>query len=90
VQQGKFKPIKFEDMLDPRTGRTRVRMVDIETEHYKIARRYMLRLRRDDFDKPEEIDRFAEVARLAPEDFKKRFYYLVENDAPPLSFSGVG
>ncbi|HEV8248090.1 MAG TPA: diphosphate--fructose-6-phosphate 1-phosphotransferase [Polyangiaceae bacterium] len=90
VQQGKFKPIKFEDMLDPKTGRTRVRMVNIDTEYFKIARRYMIRLRRDDFEKPEEIARFAQVAKLSPEDFKKRFYYLVENEAPPLSFSGVG
>jgi ATP-dependent phosphofructokinase / diphosphate-dependent phosphofructokinase len=90
VQQGKFKPIKFEDMLDPKTGRTRVRMVNTETEYFKIARRYMLRLRRDDFDKPEEIARFAAIARIAPEDFKKRFFYLVEDEAPPLSFSGVG
>jgi len=90
VQQGKFRPIKFEDMLDPKTGRTRVRMVNVETEYYKIARRYMLRLRRDDFDKPEEIARFAKVAKLDPEEFKRRFYYLVDSEAPPLSFSGVG
>ncbi len=90
VQQGKFKPIKFEDMLDPKTGRTRVRMVNVETEYVKIARRYMIRLRRDDFDKPDEIARFAKVANLSPEDFRQRFYYLVEAEAPPLSFSGVG
>src|SRR4029077_5987315 len=41
VQECKFKPIRFEDMIDPETGRTRVRMVDTETEYYKIARRYM-------------------------------------------------
>jgi 6-phosphofructokinase len=90
VQQGKFKPIKFEDMLDPRTGRTRVRMVDTQTEYFRIARRYMIRLRRDDFEKPEEIARFAEVANLTPEQFKERFYYLVDREAPPLSFTGVG
>ncbi len=70
VQQGKFKPIKFEDMLDPKTGRTRVRMVDTQTEYFKIARRYMIRLRRDDFEKPEEIARFASIAHLTPERFK--------------------
>jgi 6-phosphofructokinase len=90
VQQGKFKPIKFEDMLDPKTGRTRVRMVDTQTEYFKIARRYMIRLRRDDFDKPEDIERFARVANLTPEEFKQRFYYLVDREAPPLSFTGVG
>jgi 6-phosphofructokinase 1 len=84
VQEGKFKPIRFEDMLDPDTGRTRVRMVDTETEYYKIARRYMLRLRRDDFSDPAEIARYAAVTRLKAEDFRKHFEYLVSAEAPPL------
>jgi 6-phosphofructokinase 1 len=74
-------------MLDPKTGRTRVRMVDIDTESYKIARRYMIRLRKDDFDVPEELERIAKVAKLSPADFKKRFQYVVEGEAPPLSFN---
>lgn len=89
IQQGKFRPIKFEDLLDPKTGRTRVRMVDTQTEYFKIARRYMIRLRRDDFDKPEEIERFARVANLTPEEFKNRFFYLVDREAPPLSFTNA-
>jgi 6-phosphofructokinase 1 len=87
IQQGKFRPIKFSTMLDPKTGRTRVRMVDIDTESYKIARRYMIRLRKDDFDVPEELERIAKVAKLSPADFKKRFQYVVEGEAPPLSFN---
>jgi 6-phosphofructokinase 1 len=86
VQEGKFKPIRFEDMLDPDTGRTRVRMVDTETEYYKIARRYMLRLRRDDFADTTEIGRYAAVTNLKPEEFRGQFEYLVNAEAPPLEF----
>jgi ATP-dependent phosphofructokinase / diphosphate-dependent phosphofructokinase len=86
VQEGKFKPIRFEDMLDPTTGRTRVRMVDTETEYYKIARRYMLRLRRDDFADATEIARYAAVTRLKPDEFRQQFEYLVNAEAPPLAF----
>jgi 6-phosphofructokinase 1 len=86
VQEGKFKPIRFEDMIDPETGRTRVRMVDTETEYYKIARRYMLRLRRDDFADAAEVARYAAVTRLKPEDFRAQFEYLVNAEAPPLEF----
>jgi 6-phosphofructokinase 1 len=86
VQEGKFKPIRFEDMLDPQTGRTRVRMVDTDTEYYKIARRYMLRLRRDDFAAPAEITRLAAVTKLAPDAFRAEFEYLVKSEAPPLEF----
>jgi 6-phosphofructokinase 1 len=84
VQEGKFKPIRFEDMLDPATGRTRVRMVDTETEYYKIARRYMLRLRRDDFSDAAEVARYAAITRLKPEEFRQQFEYLVSAEAPPL------
>jgi len=86
LNNGRFKPIKFEDMLDPETGRTRVRMVDTDTEHYKIARRYMLRLRRDDLDTAGEIEKYAAVARISPDEFRRRFEYLVKDEAPPLSF----
>ncbi|HKO54163.1 MAG TPA: 6-phosphofructokinase, partial [Polyangiaceae bacterium] len=86
IQQGKFKPIKFADMLDPETGRTRVRMVDIDTEYYKIARRYMLRLRKDDFEDPDEILKYATVAKTSPENFKAQLEYLVKNEPPPLEF----
>jgi 6-phosphofructokinase 1 len=81
-----FRPVAFEDMLDPKTGRTRVRMVDISTEQYKIARRYMLRLRRDDFEDNQEIVRCAQIARLSPEEFRSRFSYLVKDEDPPLKF----
>ncbi len=87
IQQGKFRPIKFSNMLDPKTGRTRVRMVDIDTESYKIARRYMIRLRKDDFDDAEELARISKIAKISPADFKKRFQYVVEGEAPPLSFN---
>jgi ATP-dependent phosphofructokinase / diphosphate-dependent phosphofructokinase len=87
VQQGKFKPIKFSDMLDPETGKTRVRMVNIDTESYKIARRYMIRLRKDDFDDVKELELLAKTAKTTPADFKKRFAYIVEREAPPLAFN---
>jgi 6-phosphofructokinase len=86
IQQGKFKPIKFEDMLDPETGRTRVRMVDVETEYYKIARRYMLRLRRDDFADAAEVQKYAAVTQTTPENFKAQLEYLVKDEPPPLAF----
>ena len=36
---GRFRPQPFSEMLDPRTGRTRVRLVDVASEQYQIARR---------------------------------------------------
>ena len=74
---GKLTPIPFKDMLDPATGKTRLRLVDIESEAYNIGRRYMIRLEKADFE-GERLERLAKTANLQPEEFKKRFSYLVD------------
>jgi len=85
IQEGRFKPIPFADIMDADTGRMRVRMVDIESDRYKIARSYMLRLRKEDFEDPSELRRLASAANRTPEEFHREFYPVVENDKPPLS-----
>jgi 6-phosphofructokinase len=86
LQAGNFVPIPFAQLLDPETGRTRVRMVDIKSTRYAIARRYMIRLRRDDFDEPAVLAMFGSVCnpKRSAEEFKREFGYVVENEAPPL------
>lgn len=77
IQNGRFIPIPFDQILDPATGRTRVRMVDIESESYVIARRYMIRLSPDDLSQPKELTRLANTVGLSPQDFRRRFEYLM-------------
>ncbi len=86
IQQGCFRPIPLKELLDPRTGKTRVRMVDVGTESYRIARRYMLRLRRDDFEDEKELSRLAVTAGMTMEQFRERFGYLVTDEPPPIQF----
>lgn len=76
---GVMKPIPFGDLLDPETHRPRVRIVDIEGESYEVARKYMLRLEADDFADQDLLERCAQAGRLSPQDFRKRFEYLVSN-----------
>jgi len=80
IQNGRFVPLFFNDILDPVTKRTRVRMVDPSSESFFIARKYMLRLNQTDFQDPHELAKLAATAHLSIEEFKKRFYYLIEND----------
>jgi 6-phosphofructokinase 1 len=61
-----------------------VRTVDIHSTRYAIARRYMMRLRRDDFDNEQKLARLAHTAGLAPEAFRARFEYVVRDEPPPL------
>jgi 6-phosphofructokinase 1 len=85
LQGGHFVPVPFAQMVDRDTGRTRVRLVDVESTRYAIARRYMVRLRRDDFDDPAELARIAAVVKLTPEAFRREFEYLVATEPAPLT-----
>jgi 6-phosphofructokinase len=70
---GRFTPLPFKDMLDPATGRTRVRMVDIDSESYQIARAFMARLQPEDFGNPELVAEYAKSLNLTPEQFRATF-----------------
>ena len=59
-------------------------MVDIHSTRYAIARRYMIRLRRDDFEDSHELAKFAATAGLSLEEFRQEFEYLVEDEPPAL------
>jgi 6-phosphofructokinase 1 len=85
MQGGRFVPIPFAEMIDPATGRARTRRVDIASIRYAIARRYMIRLRRDDFDDPYELAKCAASAGLTSGAFRREFEYLVANEPPPLT-----
>jgi len=77
MQGGQFVPIPFAELLDPTTGRARIRLVDVGSTRYAIARRYMIRLRRDDFDDPHELAKFAATAHVSVEEFRRQFENLV-------------
>jgi ATP-dependent phosphofructokinase / diphosphate-dependent phosphofructokinase len=84
MQGGHFVPIPFAAILDPRNGRPHIRLVDVHSTRYAIARRYMIRLRRDDFEDPHELTKFAATAGVSLEEFRKEFEYLIEDEPPPL------
>ncbi len=73
IQDGAFVPIPFYAIMDPGTGRTKVRMVDINSEAYEMALEYMIRLKKSDFADEKFIERLAEQTNLSPAQFKERF-----------------
>ena len=73
IDNGKFTPLPFKNMLDPQTGKAKIRLVDIESEYYRIARQYMIRLEREDFESPEVLAKYAQVLKISPEDFTQKF-----------------
>lgn len=73
IQNGRFTPIPFKQMVDPSTGRTKVRMVDIGSQSYQIARQYMIRLTEADLNDRDMLGRYAALVGLSPEAFRDRF-----------------
>jgi 6-phosphofructokinase 1 len=84
LQGGHFVPVPFKDMLDAKTGKAKIRLVDIHSTRYAIARRYMIRLRRDDFEDPHELAKFAATCGLHLQQFRDEFEYLIQDEPPPL------
>jgi 6-phosphofructokinase len=87
IQGGQFVPIPFASLLDPRTGRARVRLVDTHSTRYAIARRYMIRLRRDDFEDPHELAKFAATCGITLQEFRDQFEGVIANEPPPLQIA---
>jgi 6-phosphofructokinase 1 len=63
----------FEEFRDPETGRTAVRLVEIDSEDYRVARQYMLRLERRDLEDPVMLTKLAREAKMESEEFVERF-----------------
>ena len=73
IQGGRLIPVAFKDMLDPVTGRVRVRMVDITSEMYKTLYAYMIRLKPEDLANPAQMRELAKAANLSDAAFRDRF-----------------
>ena len=78
LQGGHLKPMFFEEMVDPVTNRTRVRQVDLASDTYRVARAYMIRLERKDFDSPELVAEMARHAKTTPDEFRRRYCPVVD------------
>ena len=79
-----LRTLPFEDLRDPETGRTRVRLVDLESEHYRVAREYMIRLEAEDLQDEEKVAQLAEAAGMSADEFRAEFGGSVEMTALPV------
>jgi 6-phosphofructokinase 1 len=73
IQTGKMVPIFFSEILDPETGAMRIRYVDIKTEAYEVPDKYMIRLKREDFEDPKQLRKLARTANMKPQEFVEYF-----------------
>jgi 6-phosphofructokinase 1 len=72
-QNGKIVAMPFSELMDPKTGRTRVRLVDVSSESYEVARQYMIRLGPSDLADPLWAKALADAGHTTVADLRERF-----------------
>ncbi|MGD2108634.1 MAG: 6-phosphofructokinase [Phycisphaerae bacterium] len=97
MQDGNLVPVPFEDMIDPETNRTRIRHVDLDSYSYAVARAYMIRLEKGDFDSPAMLASLAAEAQMTPRQFRAHYEQVItkmhrkrsDEPLPPSDFAAM-
>jgi 6-phosphofructokinase 1 len=77
IQGTRVVPIPFDDMMDRETGRTEIRKVNLDSFIYRSAYKLMIRLKPEDAENEDLIQRMADHTKLTLTEFKSRFGYLM-------------
>jgi 6-phosphofructokinase 1 len=72
-QAGGIVPIPFADIIDARSGRSRVREVDVRGDAWRSALALQDRVGPEDLGDPQRLARIAAAARLTPEQASQRY-----------------
>jgi ATP-dependent phosphofructokinase / diphosphate-dependent phosphofructokinase len=72
ITGGRVTPVNLDELIDPATGRVRVRLVDTSTESYRVARSYMIRLEPDDLEEP-TLSQLSVHTNMTADAFRARF-----------------
>lgn len=73
IQRAQFVPVKFDTIMDKTTGRMKVRMVDVASDNFKIARAYMTRLEKADLADETRLAKLAKTTKLDAAAFRAAF-----------------
>src|SRR6185295_12741552 len=70
LQNGAPRPIALADCVDAATGKGLRRSVDVQSEDYRVARRYMVRLERSDFADDQWVNALAGEGGMTPQQLR--------------------
>lgn len=76
-EEGHLRPVPFVELIDYKTGKVKIRKVDVTSENYEVGRKYMIRLEKEDFE-GERLQMLAKIVNFSEEQFKERFLYVTE------------
>ena len=72
-QGSRCTPIRFDELIDPATGRTRVRYVDTTSESYRYALALQTRVTAEDLADDAMVERIAAAGKLPAADVRRRY-----------------
>ncbi len=78
IQQHQAVPMPFAKMMDPNTGRTEVRKVNVDSFIYRSARKFMIRLKPEDAENEILLNQMAAQTNLTLREFKEKYGYLID------------
>lgn len=76
IQNNQAQPIPYDVLMDPVTGHTQVRQVNVDSFAYRSACKFMIRLEAQDFHDSALLDALAAQVNISADEFVKRFGYL--------------
>jgi 6-phosphofructokinase 1 len=80
LEDGRLRVLPFDELQDPQTGRISNRMVDVQSEHYRVAREYMIRMRRSDLADDGIVSRLKAEAMMNADRLSQRFSPMFDAD----------
>jgi len=78
LQGGQVIPVPLKEMIDPDTGRTQIRLVNVDSDSFRVARKYMIRLGQEDFLDQKQVLKLARAGHMTPDQFMETFGYLAQ------------
>ena len=77
IKNSKMSPLKFESLQNKKTGATKIRYFDINTESFEVAQKYMIKLTKEDIDDPKKLKTMADLSGMSKKDFINYFKEVI-------------
>jgi 6-phosphofructokinase 1 len=71
-------PLPFQEMIDPVTGRAKVRLVEVDSTVYRVAKQYMIRLQKEDLANDSFMSKFSELTKKSVSELRSEFSTTIE------------
>ncbi|MEG6587007.1 diphosphate--fructose-6-phosphate 1-phosphotransferase [Dendrosporobacter sp. 1207_IL3150] len=78
IQNNQIEPLEFDKIRDPATGKTKIRLVNIDSVQYQVAREFMIRLEEQDLNSSVILKKMALLTRTSPDNFIRKYQYITQ------------